>query len=538
VQSKKPVTAEGDRAKLVRRLRGDLDVITLTALRKEPARRYASVDQFSHDIALHLEGEPVTARPDTWAYRAQKFLGRHQTGAVVAAVIAVALIVTAATAIYFAAVAEKHKEMALNLASFVVGDFDTAMQSGVTSARKAAMERVLSSLHELSPEARDPALRELLFKAYIRVGDLQGNVYESNLGDYAAAKQSYERALALAKTLKSKSGLAEATTKLGDVEFEAGDRHAALDRYAEARKAYEALIASHMHDRALRSALIRILYKTGLTQLQLGDAPHALASYQRELDLAQHLVLEPGARPEDRSEVAKAEEHVGRLLMQMDRIPEAQAHVSRAVGIYRELLNQTPTSFTARSDWAMASALAAEGAVAAGDLQAAQMNYEESGRVLERLIRDDPNEQYHLWISVIRSAYAEVLIKRKKMKTAHEVTAALVVDLAQAAERSNAPELTLHQYCWTLLTTPFKDLHNPKVALKAAQRANTLTHGSDPAVLHLLALAWDENRDPHEAIEVERRALALLPAGSSEKRREIESSLGHFESELKLPSPQ
>ena len=48
-----------------RRLRGDLDTILLTALRKEPARRYASVEQFADDIRRHLDGLPVRARPDT-----------------------------------------------------------------------------------------------------------------------------------------------------------------------------------------------------------------------------------------------------------------------------------------------------------------------------------------------------------------------------------------------------------------------------------------------------------------------------------------
>ena len=45
-----------------------------------PARRYASVDQFSEDIRRHLAGLPVTARKDTFGYRAAKFVGRNRTG--------------------------------------------------------------------------------------------------------------------------------------------------------------------------------------------------------------------------------------------------------------------------------------------------------------------------------------------------------------------------------------------------------------------------------------------------------------------------
>lgn len=59
-----------------RRLARDLDAITLKALRKEPHRRYASVDEVSDDIRRHLEGRPVTARRGALTYRAGKFVRR------------------------------------------------------------------------------------------------------------------------------------------------------------------------------------------------------------------------------------------------------------------------------------------------------------------------------------------------------------------------------------------------------------------------------------------------------------------------------
>jgi serine/threonine-protein kinase len=61
-----------------RRLRGDLDNIVLMALRKEPQRRYVSVEQFSEDVHRHLVGLPVIARPDTLRYRSVKFVKRNR----------------------------------------------------------------------------------------------------------------------------------------------------------------------------------------------------------------------------------------------------------------------------------------------------------------------------------------------------------------------------------------------------------------------------------------------------------------------------
>jgi serine/threonine protein kinase len=78
---------EGIATKLARRLIGEVDNIVLMALRKEPERRYRSVEQLSDDLGRHLSGLPVLAQPDTVGYRARKFIERHRLGVATAAVI-------------------------------------------------------------------------------------------------------------------------------------------------------------------------------------------------------------------------------------------------------------------------------------------------------------------------------------------------------------------------------------------------------------------------------------------------------------------
>jgi serine/threonine-protein kinase len=78
--------------RLRRRLRGDLDAIVLTALRKEPQRRYATVDRLAADLRRALDGLPVRARPDTWRYRAAKFVRRNRSGVLAGGVVAAALV--------------------------------------------------------------------------------------------------------------------------------------------------------------------------------------------------------------------------------------------------------------------------------------------------------------------------------------------------------------------------------------------------------------------------------------------------------------
>ncbi len=78
--------------RLSRRLRGDLDTIVMNALRKEPERRYGSVEAMSADITLHRKSMPIEARSDSWRYRAGKFMRRHYVGAAVSASVVILLV--------------------------------------------------------------------------------------------------------------------------------------------------------------------------------------------------------------------------------------------------------------------------------------------------------------------------------------------------------------------------------------------------------------------------------------------------------------
>jgi serine/threonine protein kinase len=68
---------DGRTHRLRRRLAGEIDLIVLKSLRKEPERRYHSVEQLAEDLRRHLAGLPVGARPDSGGYRARKFVTRH-----------------------------------------------------------------------------------------------------------------------------------------------------------------------------------------------------------------------------------------------------------------------------------------------------------------------------------------------------------------------------------------------------------------------------------------------------------------------------
>ena len=69
-------------------------------------------------------------------------------------------------------------------------------------------------------------------------------------------------------------------------------------------------------------------------------------------------------------------------------------------------------------------------------------------------------------------------------------------------------------YAQLLATTPFPELRDDAAALRFARKAVMMTRETDPDVLHALAQAYERNGDKRQAIEVDNKALAMLPAGS------------------------
>ena len=82
-----------------RQLRGDLDTIVLKALKREPERRYATVESLADDLRRHLSGQPIAARRDSALYRIGKFVLRHRVGATLVVAACSALLATTTVAL-------------------------------------------------------------------------------------------------------------------------------------------------------------------------------------------------------------------------------------------------------------------------------------------------------------------------------------------------------------------------------------------------------------------------------------------------------
>ncbi|HSA01838.1 MAG TPA: protein kinase, partial [Candidatus Paceibacterota bacterium] len=77
---------------LIATLRGDLDWIVMKCLEKDRTRRYETANGLAMDVERHLKHEPVTARPPSMVYRAQKFIRRNKVMVGAAGFVALALV--------------------------------------------------------------------------------------------------------------------------------------------------------------------------------------------------------------------------------------------------------------------------------------------------------------------------------------------------------------------------------------------------------------------------------------------------------------
>jgi serine/threonine-protein kinase len=100
-------------ARLHRLLQGDLETIVAKALKKDPQERYASVAALSEDLRRYLDHQPISARPDTLAYRAAKFVRRNGLPVALATLFLVALLAGLGGTVWQAREAARQRDLAL-----------------------------------------------------------------------------------------------------------------------------------------------------------------------------------------------------------------------------------------------------------------------------------------------------------------------------------------------------------------------------------------------------------------------------------------
>ncbi len=286
-----------------RNLKGDLDNIILKALRKEPARRYASVQEFSEDIGRRLRGLPVKATADTVSYRIAKFVQRHRAGVFAAALIGLFLLLATTFAAWQAvranaerANAQKRFDEVRALANSLMFEIHDSVKdlSGATPARQLIVRRALEYLDKLAQESENEmTLQAELAAGYERIGDVQGNPFYANLGDTTGALESYRKALAIREILNAETSLSSAEKftfamlhgKVSQVTLARNDLHEAEMHCRQALEITEKLIDAEPDTLQYQVMSANLYLHLGdiIISKKDGDANSAMENYRKSI---------------------------------------------------------------------------------------------------------------------------------------------------------------------------------------------------------------------------------------------------------------
>lgn len=269
-------------ARLKRTLKGDLDNIVMMAMRREPSRRYGSVEQLSNDIKNWLDGLPVIATRDSWSYRASKFARRY------------------AWAI---------GGLSLTMVAFIVFTFALIVQSYQTTQQRDALERERNRAEQVSSflldlfKFSDPTktrgnelkARELLDAGATRIDHsldsqpaLRATMLDTIGQVYANMGLDTEAAAALEKALKAKiaaygennTEVAEVLVHLAEVRANHGDDSAAVELLNRALHIQQQILGDNSIEQA---DTYRVLAKASMNQGDFAAAEshvlHALSIY-------------------------------------------------------------------------------------------------------------------------------------------------------------------------------------------------------------------------------------------------------------------
>ena len=322
--------------RLRKRLSGDIDAIVMTALRKEPDQRYATVQALSEDIRRHLEDKPILALHASRANRAKKLFQRHRTLILGGASFVLLLLALAVGLLLSQMEARRQRDMAefqaaraTQVKDFVVDVFRFSdpwrtPDGGSITAR--------SLLDNAAQELETELVEQPLLKAELL--DTIGEI-NTQLALYEEAERPLRAALDLRIQAAGEESLetAESLNSLGRLASERNNLVAAEDFYRRALKALAGRTA-----RPEEELLATVHNNLGVVYYKTANYPLSEEHYRSSLSVRQRLF---GDRHED---TGISMNNLAVLLNVTGRYEEALSMHRRALSIRRDLFgNQHPS---------------------------------------------------------------------------------------------------------------------------------------------------------------------------------------------------
>jgi serine/threonine-protein kinase len=257
-----------------RGLDGDLDRIVLKAMHKEPARRYPSAAELSADIERYLAGFPVSARQDSWGYRARKFVRRHRVATTVAALVFSLVLALGIGMAILAQRATREARASAQTTDFLVDLFNSSDPNQTKGESVTVRELLDRGAARLETQLKDdPSVQARLF-------DTVGGIYDT-IGVWPRAEELIKKALALRRTRLPRDDMALANTlhELGSISND-------LDEFDQAERSYREALSLYRKKLGDRDAKVaQSLDDLGTILFQEGRRSEAESLFRQSWDL-------------------------------------------------------------------------------------------------------------------------------------------------------------------------------------------------------------------------------------------------------------
>ncbi len=343
---------------LRRILAGDLDLIVLMALRKEPEGRYASAEQLGDDLHRYLKRMPVRAHRDTRAYRANRFVRRHAVAVTAGLLVLLALVAGVITTTKGLMTTRRERDRtkgSYRQARQVIDQLFTNIsedlllnQPGMHRLRRALVLDAQRFYEDfLKQHGARPEFQAELALAQTRIARIT-----SLTGSETKAVTQYQKAIALWEklvveepgNLDYQSSLAQTLNDLGKVLLHLEGRlDKALDTFHKAQKMVELLISAYPESVPERLELGLVLQNIAEIQRRQGKPDEAILSIEQALTIESQLAPEGPQSLKLRIAMATAHAALGRLFAgQPAELLPAIAAYHQAIGLREAVTREHP----------------------------------------------------------------------------------------------------------------------------------------------------------------------------------------------------
>lgn len=392
-------------------LRGDLDNIVLKAIRRDPERRYQSVQEFNEDIDRYLRGLPVKATADSKVYRFGKFVKRHRAGVFASAF--TGLVLLFATGVtgwqYVEAGREKAKaEMRFNevrkLANSILFDHYEKIKDlpGSTEAKAKLVADAVNYLDSVSRESiDDPELQRELVQAYQKLAEIKGSTKGiGDLGDTTGAFDYYQKALAIQESLTAADpsnvqDQRRLALLLSDASYVAMGSLPESDNYKDRSFRLFAMLRTLNPDREqAESDYARAVWDRAGRVRRNGDNSAAITFFSEAASIYEALYNGGAGNKKYRRSAALTYKNLGTVYNVTDDFVSGLACYEKALAYDKQIVKENPDGLEGRIGLSLSYRGVGESLNGQKEYAKAATSFSEAIKIQEQIMASDPKNAF------------------------------------------------------------------------------------------------------------------------------------------------